>query len=350
MTADVVFAQEGQLGFITLNRPQALNALTLDMIKNLQQQLLLWEKDNSIHAVIIQGNGGKAFCAGGDVRWLYEAGLSKNPEQMQFFWHEYRLNQYIHCFPKPYIALMDGITMGGGVGISLHGSYPIATENFIFAMPETGIGFFPDIGASYLLARCPDASGIYLGLTGNRIQAQDAKALGLIKQILPANQIQDFIHDLANTDLSSNAHKKVDVCLNNLMIPIEEIPIEEHIKAIKRCFSHSTVEEIFYALEAEDSEWATTVLNNLRHKAPLSLKVTLKQIQKAKNMSMSECISMDYCLVSQFMRDPDFYEGIRALLVDKDKSPLWQPNSLQHVTAATVADYFECREELIFIV
>ena len=169
MTDDIVFERKQQIGLITLKRPQALNALTLPMIKALQQQLLQWEGDKSIHAVVIQADVGKAFCAGGDVRWLYESGLAKNPEQMQFFWHEYRLNHTIHQFKKPYIALMNGITMGGGVGISLHGSHPVATENFVFAMPETGIGFFPDIGASYLLARCPGQTGIYLGLTGNNL-------------------------------------------------------------------------------------------------------------------------------------------------------------------------------------
>ncbi|KTC81322.1 enoyl-CoA hydratase/isomerase family protein [Legionella brunensis] len=349
MTSDIVFARERHLGLVTLNRPQALNALTLDMIKALQQQLLLWEKDAAIHAVVVQGEGEKAFCAGGDVRWLYAAGLSKNPEQMQFFWHEYRLNHYIHRFSKPYISLMDGITMGGGVGVSLHGSHPVATERFIFAMPETSIGFFPDIGASYLLARCPDATGIYLGLTGNRLQAQDAYALGLIKQIIPSAKIQECIEALANTDLSNNAHEEVDACLNQFAMPKEKAAIHSQQAAISRCFSFSTVEEIFTALQEQGDEWAVTILNSLRHKAPLSLKVTLAQIQKAKTMSMAECISMDYCIVNQFMREPDFYEGIRALLVDKDKSPHWQPNNLEKATAAKVADYFECREELILI-
>ncbi|WED41780.1 enoyl-CoA hydratase/isomerase family protein [Legionella cardiaca] len=349
MTTEIVFAREGHLGLVTLNRPQALNALTLDMIKALQQQLLLWEKDATIHAVIVQSQDEKAFCAGGDVRWLYEAGLNKSPEQMQFFWHEYRLNHYIHCFTKPYISLMNGITMGGGVGISLHGSHPVATERFIFAMPETGIGFFPDIGASYLLSRCPDATGTYLGLTGNRLQAQDAFALGLVKQIVSSDRLQELVKNLANVDLTHHAHEQVDACLSQLALAPEKAPIEDQKSAIAHCFSQQSMEEIFSALEEMGDEWATTTLNNLRHKAPLSLKVTLTQIQRAKTMSMAECISMDYCLVNQFMREPDFYEGIRALLVDKDKSPRWQPNSLDKATAAKVADYFECREELILI-
>ncbi|OCH97382.1 3-hydroxyisobutyryl-CoA hydrolase [Legionella jamestowniensis] len=347
--ADIVFTREEHLGLITLNRSQALNALTLDMIKAMQQQLLAWEKEVDIHAVIVQGEGEKAFCAGGDVRWLYEAGLNQAPEQMQFFWHEYRLNHYIHHFKKPYISLMNGITMGGGVGISLHGSHPIATENFVFAMPETGIGFFPDIGASYLLARCPDATGIYLGLTGNRLKAQEAYKLGLIKQIIPANKMQEFIKRLASLDLSADAHQQVDACLQEFAMEHEKAFITDNLAAIKRCFSQQTVEAIFSALKDEGEEWAITILNNLKHKAPLSLKVTLAQIHKAKNKSLAECLTMDYCLVNQFMREHDFYEGVRALLVDKDRSPRWQPSSLDKVTSALVADYFECREQLIFI-
>ncbi|STX47092.1 enoyl-CoA hydratase/carnithine racemase [Legionella hackeliae] len=216
-------------------------------------------------------------------------------------------------------------------------------------MPETTIGFFPDIGASYLLARCPDATGIYLGLTGNRLQAQDALAIGLIKQIIPANQIHEVVKSLRDTDLSINPHEKVDDCLKKFAANPEKAAITEHQDVIKRCFSKQTMEEILAALEEEKDEWTTTIFNNLHHKAPLSLKVTLAQIQKAKTMSITECLAKDYCIVTQFMREPDFYEGVRALLVDKDKSPHWQPPSLDKITPAQVADYFECHEQLIFI-
>lgn len=345
MSAEIIFTQERHIGLITLNRPEALNALNLAMIKAIQRQLLLWQKAPDIHAVVVQAAGEKAFCAGGDVRWLYEAGLAKKPEQMQFFWHEYRLNHYIHHFSKPYISLMNGITMGGGVGISLHGSHPVATNRFIFAMPETGIGFFPDIGASHLLSRCPGKLGIYLGLTGNRLSAQDALVAGLVKQVISSEKLSDVLASLINADLSKNTHQQVDVCLQKFALPIENAPIENELPAINTCFEHVTVEKIFSALEARGDEWAMTVLGNLRQKAPLSLKVTLAQIQKAKSMSLADCVKMDYCLVSQFMRDADFYEGIRALLVDKDKTPHWQPKTLELVTDAKVADYFECGQE-----
>lgn len=345
MTADIIFTRERHIGLITLNRPQALNALNLAMIKALQQQLTLWQDDESIHAVVIQSEGGKAFCAGGDVRWLYEAGLAKNPEQMQFFWHEYRLNHFIHNYKKPYISLMDGITMGGGVGISLHGSHPIATERFVFAMPETGIGFFPDIGASYLLARCPAQTGVYLGLTGNRIGVADARSLGLIKYQITSEHLQSVLKSLMETDLSKDAHQQVDSCLHEFAIIASTTAMDKERAGINSCFVENSVEEIIASLRARGDEWARTTLAILEQKAPLSLKVTLAQIQKAKTLSMADCMKMDYRLVSQFMRDSDFYEGVRALLVDKDKAPKWQPNSLDLVSDAKVADYFECGQE-----
>lgn len=341
MTVDITFSREKHIGLVNLNRLQALNALTLPMIKALQQQLLSWQVDDSIHAVVVRSEGGKAFCAGGDVRWLYETGLAKNPEQLQFFWHEYRLNHYLHQFKKPYISFMDGLTMGGGVGISLHGSHPIATERFVFAMPETGIGFFPDIGASYLLSRCPGQAGIYLGLTGDRLQASDAYFLGLIKQIISSEQLPAVLTSLIDNDLSQDAHQRVDACLRQFAKPIEPASLAKDLPAINACFVENSVEKILAKLQLKGDQWALAIYQNLQQKAPLSLKVTLAQIEKAKFSSMAECIKTDYRLVRQFMRDPDFYEGIRALLVDKDKSPSWQPASLALVSEAKVADYFE---------
>nr|HAT8714014.1 enoyl-CoA hydratase/isomerase family protein [Legionella jordanis] len=350
MMDSISFAEEGQIGLVTLNRPQALNALTLDMIQALQQQLLTWESNPNICAVVIRGEGEKAFCAGGDVRWLYEAGLSHNPQQMQFFWHEYRLNHYINRYPKPYIALMDGITMGGGVGVSLHGSYPVATERFVFAMPETSIGFFPDIGASYLLSRCPDAVGLYLGLTGNRISAEDAYALELIKAVVPSESIEKLLHELINRDLSNHPQSVIDDCIKQFAKANSQAPIEEQRKVIKDCFSRSSVEDIFNALNERGDDWSTTILNSLHFKAPLSLKITFAQIHKAASLNMAQCMAMDYCLVSHFMQGHDFYEGVRALLIDKDKSPRWQPSTLNQVSDAMVMEYFAGNEELILII
>lgn len=341
MTDDVIFSQEKHIGLITLNRPQALNALTFQMILALQEQLQAWRQDNTVHAVVIRAVEGKAFCAGGDIRSLYDTGRSDRTLQMQFFWHEYRLNHFIHNFNKPYIALMDGVTMGGGVGISLHGSHTVATERFLFAMPETGIGFFPDIGASHLLSRCPGAFGEYLGLTGNRLSAVDSHALGLVRQLISSDKLDEVLEYLINTDLSTDAHARVHTCLKNFAMPKAVAPIMAIEAAVNQCFDQVTVEAILAGLQEKDDNWSKETLQNLSQKAPLSLKVTLAQIHKAKRMSLADCLNMDYCLVSHFVQHPDFYEGVRALIIDKDKSPQWQPKTLVEVTGEMINSYFE---------
>lgn len=353
MTKEILFRQEGSIGVITLNRPQALNALNLEMIIMLQKQLLHWEKDDTIRAFLIQGTG-KAFCAGGDVRGLYHLGMDKDidrkPEQLQFFWHEYRLNNFIHCLSKPYIALMNGITMGGGVGISLHGSHAIATEQFSFAMPETGIGFFPDIGASYLLSRLPGAIGIYLGLTGARLSAEEAYELKVIKYLISSENLDGILQTLNHLALSrepTEAHNQVTAYFKEISYSKKTNDLKGQQEKINEYFSKSSVEEIIQALEKSEGQWEQNVLNTLQQKAPLSLKVTLEQLQRAKSMSLSNCLAMDYCLVKQFMKDPNFYEGIRALLIDKDKSPHWLPATLKEVSKHQVISFFEFEKEIL---
>ncbi|KTD30848.1 Enoyl-CoA hydratase/carnithine racemase [Legionella moravica] len=341
MLEEILFAQEGQIGLITLNRASALNALSLTMILAMQKQLEIWKEDNSIKAVVVRAVPGNAFCAGGDVRWLYNSGRSTESEQMQFFWHEYRLNHFIHHYGKPYIALMDGITMGGGVGISLHGSHPVASEQFVFAMPETGIGFFPDIGASHLLTRCPGSLGIYLGLTGNRIGALDALNAGLIKYRVSSRQMGALTEALISTDLSEDPYDKVDRCIQKYSQSDLQHEVSQIKPLINVCFSKPTVELILEALRGCDGIWAEGVHNTLEQKSPLSLKVTLAQLHKAKGLSLAECLKMDFDLVAHFMSDRDFYEGVRSLLIIKDKKPNWKPASLDLVTDSMVVNYFE---------
>lgn len=341
MTDEVLFNQEGSLGVITLNRPGALNALTLNMILNIQRQLSLWQGDDTIHAVVVRAVSGNAFCAGGDIRSLYFAGQVNDAEQMQFFRHEYRLNHFIHHFGKPYISLIDGIVMGGGVGISMHGSHPIASERFVFAMPETGIGFFPDIGASYLLTRCPGYLGTYLGLTGNRLGPHDAVKAGLVKKMVSSEQMPALYDALMNEDLSIDAFERVNQCLRRFSF----VPAAEEVSQIKPlidvCFAHPTVEMIRESLQSANTVWAEAVDNTLAQKSPLSLKVTLAQLQKAKGLSLAQCLQIDYDVVSHFMHDYDFYEGVRALLIDKDKKPQWHPARLDLVSEEMVQKYFE---------
>lgn len=341
MTDDVLFTREKHLGLITLNRSNALNALTLPMILAIQEQLEAWETDNSIHAVVVKAAEGRAFCAGGDVRWLYEKGLERDPVQMDFFWHEYHLNHFIYQLHKPYIALMDGITMGGGVGISLHGSHPVATERFSFAMPETAIGFFPDIGASHLLSRCPDEFGTYLALTGQRLNAQDAKTLGLVRYVVNSVELNDVIEALMTLDLRNNADKKVDECLAHYIKDVDCNEIRSKSLNVREIFSKHEVEDIFAALNKSDSSWHKETLASLESKAPLSLKITRLQMEKSRTMNLAQCLEMDFNLVTHFMQGSDFYEGVRALLVDKDKQPNWQPKTLEATTHSMVLKYFE---------
>lgn len=236
--------------------------------------------------------------------------------------------------------------MGGGVGISLHGSHPVATERFIFAMPETSIGFFPDIGASYLLSRTPGYFGSYLGLTGARLGAVDAYALGLVKQVISSDKLALVIDELIKADLSHDAHLGVSDCLQRFAMPVAAAPVMVHEDAINQCFNHVKVESIMGSLQETNDIWHQEILKALEQKAPLSLKVTHEQITRAKSLPMAECVKMDYCLVNHFMRDHDFYEGVRALLIDKDKSPHWQPNTLSQVTRDRVDGYFKCGEEM----
>jgi len=339
--SDIDFSEVGSIGLITLSRVQALNALTLPMIMAMQDMLIKWQSKESIHAIVIQASPGRAFCAGGDIRWLYDAGRQRHEDQRQFFWHEYRLNHFIHQLNKPYIALMDGVTMGGGVGISLHGKYPVASERFMFAMPETGIGFFPDIGASHLLSRCPNHFGTYLGLTGCRVGPYDALSLGLVKHVILAEHFQEVLASLVALDLSKDAHQQVSSCLQQYQADIIDGPLDAIKLSVETCFEGHDMETIMERLSSRDDAFHRDTQALLLQKAPLSLKVTLAQLIKAKTKSLFECLQMDYCLVGHFMYGHDFYEGVRAVLVDKDKSPDWQPKSLAQVSDDLVASYFK---------
>lgn len=347
MSRELIFTCEKHVGVITINRSKSLNALTLPMISALLEQLKNWEMDDRIHAVVICSAEKGVFCAGGDVRWLYDAGLKKDPKQLDFFKEEYELNQYIYDYAKPYIALMDGITMGGGVGISLYASHSVASENFLFAMPETGIGFFPDIGASYLLARCPDNFGMYLGLTGSRLNAIDALNLGLVKYAVNANDFSNILSSIIETDLSFSAHEKVTDCLQKFIKPNLQSAIEPIRMFVKEVFKERSVKEIIASLQKTDDKWHRDIYSQLKKKSPLSLMVTLKQILTATDKTLAEVLKMDSCLVAHFMQDKDFYEGVRALLVDKDKEARWCPNSLDDVTSEMVDKYFVCGEQVI---
>jgi enoyl-CoA hydratase len=339
MTNDILFEEipgkHGNVGLITLNRQQVLNALNHAMFIALDKQLKAWEKNNNIKAVIIRASEGRAFCAGGDIRYAYERGKAKDPELPLFFRDEYRLNLRIFHYPKPYIALLDGITMGGGVGISLYGQYRIATEKLTFAMPETGIGFFPDVGGSYFLSRLPFKAGYYLGLTGARISAADCLQLGIVNYLVGQEALAKLISVVVDTSMKDLA----DRFLSFTIIP-NGSELLKHKNEIETCFSKKTMEEIIQALNDYKSEWCSQTAKLLQSKSPTSLKVTLRALQQGQSLVFDACMQMEYRLANHFLQGHDFYEGVRAAIIDKDQSPCWQPAELQQVTEEQVLAYF----------
>ena len=329
---DILFAVRGRLGHITMNRPRALNALTHDMSLRLDAQLRRWAAEPRVEAVAIIGAGDRAFCAGGDVRALWEAG-SRGSLTREFYWNEYRMNRRIFRYAKPYTALMDGITMGGGVGVSSPGRFRVVTEKTLFAMPETGIGLFPDVGASYYLSHLPDQIGIYLGLTGGRIKAADLLYAGLATHFVPSALLPAVIVGLER-------EAPADVLRRFAGRPGEDPPLAARRETIARCFDGETVEEVLAALEREDDAWAVETRRTLAQKSPFSLRVTLRELREAATLDFEDCMRMEYRLVRRFMSDHDFFEGVRAVLVDKDNAPKWRPATLAEVTPAMVDAYF----------
>ncbi len=337
----------GQFGHITLNRPDALNALNLDMVTALSETLNRWESDPRILAVIIQSSSEKAFCAGGDIRSLYEAGLKKDPHVFDFFKQEYQLDCRIARYSKPYICFLNGITMGGGVGISLHGAHRVAGENFRFAMPETTIGFFPDVGGGHLLNQCPGSFGLYFGLTGARASQQEAYALNLVDYCINGVDQTRIIEQLHQLDLRDFqlAHSKVEELLHKASNTSASDNILEPLHWVNEVFSANSVESIMDKLEKAASEKHNPLiektLKDLKTKSPMSLKVTFEQLHRTQFLSLEDCFDMDYILVHHFLQDKDFYEGVRALIIDKDNRPQWQPAALTDISDESVSRYFE---------
>lgn len=340
ITFDILPGTAGNIGLITLNRPDALNALDKDMIISLYEQLRVWQDDPQIKAVVIHSASDKAFCAGGDIRQLYDNKQRGEQALHKFFWHEYRLNRLIHNYPKPYIALLDSITMGGGVGISFHGSHPVASENIVFAMPETSIGFFPDVGCSYLLSRCPGQFGLYIGLSGARLKLADLFYTKLIKYAVPGTDHPALIDALVHTDLGDHPGNKVTVVIEQFMQTPPPGELAQYHTCIDTCFAQANIEQILQALQASDHTWGQQTAALLNQKSPTSLKVTLRLLQQAQQFDFDTCIRTEYKLTNRFCASNDFFEGIRALLVDKDKQPRWRPATLDSISENDIARYF----------
>ena len=346
---EILFRREGSLATLIINRPQALNALTLDNYRRFDPALRAWAADPSIHAVVVRGAGERAFCAGGDVRAVYEAGrgISGDPDlPAVFFREEYELIRRIHRFPKPYVAIIDGITMGGGAGISVNGAYRVATERTLFAMPETAIGLFPDVGATRFLNRCPGHVGRYLGLTGARLSAADTLYCGFATHVVPHEGVAELVEALCRVAWETGSERgQIDAVVARFTIDPGPAPLRALRPAIDRCFAGGSVEAILDRLAEEaaggaQSEWAAETRAGLLTKSPTSIKITLRQLTVGRDYDLSAALVLEYRLTQHLMAAHDFYEGVRAMLIDKDQKPRWQPATLGEVSDSVVDAYF----------
>jgi enoyl-CoA hydratase len=338
---DILFERRGAAGVVTLNRPDALNAVTHAMVLALAEQLRAWETDAAITRVVVTAAGGRAFSAGGDLRALYDLGRAgRYDEALRFWWDEYRLNAVIKRYRKPYVSLVDGVMMGGGVGIAIHGSHRVAGDGFRFAMPEVGIGFFPDIGATWFLPRLAGEAGTYCALTGERIDAADAAALGIATHRVPSARLPDLLDALCSAVL-------VDALLAAFAEPAAAGgPLQSHRPAIDRDFAPDRVEDILSALDAAslaatpNAGFSRRTAATIRTKSPTSLKIALAQLRRGERLDFEACLRTEFRIVSRVATGHDFYEGIRAVIVDKDHNPAWRPPTLDSVSDADVAGYF----------
>lgn len=333
-------ARHGYIGLIELNRPNVLNALSVNMIFAIHDQLRSWAQDDQVHAVIITSSNQHAFCAGGDLKAVYQNGPDNYKATQPFFMEEYKLNSLIATYPKPYIALINGITLGGGCGISVHGTRVIAGETLQLAMPEAKIGLYPDVGACYFLARKPYRIGMYLALTGNSLNVGDAIFAKLVHAHIPGEKFRAFIEAIAMEDLRNNAIGLIDDVINKFkQNVVAELP--QQVDIIEKCFNQGSVEAIISTLIDENSTWAHKQANILQKNSPTSLKVTFKYINMAIKMSLQECFDLDAKLTLQFMQRHDLYAGIRAILIEKTGDPKWNPATLNAVTDQEINKMFE---------
>jgi enoyl-CoA hydratase len=324
---DVLISAEGGVGRLRLNRPKAIHALTTQMCDVMSEALLKWRVDPAIQSVIVDHAEGRGFCAGGDVVMLWRSGNEDAQEAKEFFFAEYRLNHLLFTYPKPTVAIMDGITMGGGVGISMPCTFRIATENTRFAMPETSIGLFPDVGGGWYLPRLPGRVGEFMALTGARLDGSECQYLGLATHYVPQSSLLELVERIEKNS------ERLSGGIGALTATPPDAKIAENLPAITRCFATYRLEDIVAALKADDSEWAETELMTLGTKSPLSCKVSLRLMAEgAERASFRDEMVAEYTLASRVVRTHDFREGVRALLIDKDNNPQWDPATPEEVS------------------
>ncbi|NMM26315.1 MAG: enoyl-CoA hydratase/isomerase family protein [Glaciimonas sp.] len=348
MTEHVHISIKNHIGCITLDRPKALNSLALEMIRAITEALLEWRADGTIRAVLIRSSSAKAFCAGGDIRFFYDIGTATprggSALLEDFFTEEYTLNHLIHHYPKPYIALMDGVVMGGGMGVAQAGPASrlrIVTERTKMAMPEVNIGMFPDVGSGYFLSQCPGQIGAYLGVTGDIITAADALYAGLADFFLPSPQLPVLTEMLESGD---DIEVRTAICdfaagFDNAIAP-EAGMLAVHRDAIDRHFAQSTVPDIIKSLAQDDAPFAQKTLALMQKRSPLMMCVTLEQIQRSAALSVADCLRMERTMMRHCFEQGEVIEGVRALVVDKDNAPQWSPATLAAVTPDMIAAFF----------
>jgi enoyl-CoA hydratase len=341
---DVILEEINGLGLIRLNRPQSLNALTKDMLNCLNNTLAKWSGREEIEAVLTRGD--RAFCAGGDVKAMC-SDQATSDERAAFCRVEYSYNRRLFRFSKPHIALMDGVTMGGGLGISVHGSHRVVTERTLCAMPETGIGLFPDIGASYVLPRCPGMVGLYLALTGVSLNAADSLYAGLATHTVPSQKLGVLEEALISAgSLDRDEVEKIISCFSE---DLGRAQLDELQTVIDRCFDADSVEEILVNLNRDGSQWARDTAAAINRKSPTSLKIAFRQMREGAGLSFEACMTMEFRLARHCIESHDFHEGVRAVLIDRDNAPAWRPAKLVDVRSADVDSYFApVADELTF--
>jgi enoyl-CoA hydratase/carnithine racemase len=345
--AEILCDTRNHVAFITLNRPAALNALSFGMLGQLHALLMRCAADADIHAVLLRGAGEKAFCAGGDIRALYESCRQSGSLHREFFAAEYPLDHFLHRFPKPYVALLDGITMGGGMGLAQGSRHRIVGERTRMAMPEVGIGLFPDVGGSYFLSRLPGALGTYLALTGVPIRAADSLYAQLADAYLTPASVTAFQDALATLEWTHDHEADLSHLVTTHATPPPPAPLRALRSAIDVHFSQPTVAAIFASLgretHGEHAEWAEQTVKLMRGRSPTMLAVALEQLERGKSLGLADCFRMELGMVEQCFEQGDFLEGVRALLIDKDNAPRWKPATLDEVTDAAVQAFFKDR-------
>lgn len=335
MTTDVLSFTEGRIGRIRLNRPKAIHALDTAMCQAMLDALDAWEDDPAVEGVILDHAEGRGFCAGGDIRMIAESGAGDGREAAEFFRTEYRLNHRLFTYPKPIVAFMDGITMGGGVGISQPARYRVATRNTRFAMPETGIGLFPDVGGGWYLSRLPGQMGEYLALTGHRLDGAECLALGLATHLMTVESIEEAKAAIARVP------EEIAGILSAPPIPVYPAPVLKHSDEIDRHFAGATVEAILASLAADSGEWAQAQLATLHTKSPESMKVSLRIVREGRQMArFADEMRQEYAVACRVVMRPDFAEGVRAVIVDKDNAPNWNPPAPEGVSDADLDAIF----------